>query len=131
MSQKFIGVTLPIQLGNNGMFNQSTNVLIQTRSNFKNLILTKKGERLAQPELGCDLWNVLFDQFTEDTYDRARLAVVDAIDKWLPFLELTQFELSHDDATNSLQINCNYRFRNNPNVTDTVTLNILTTALTA
>jgi len=127
MAQKFIGITLPIRLGQTGMFDQSTTVIQQTRSNFKNLILTKKGERVGQPELGCDLWKILFEQITEDTLENARAAVVEATERWMPFIELTDFEISSSEEENSMYIKCSYRFRNNPNVTDQVS--ILTTAL--
>lgn len=122
MGQKFIGITLPIRRGQTGMFDQSISAIVQVRSNFKNLILTKKGERVGQPELGCDLWKVLFEQFTEDTLENARLAVADAVDRWLPFLELTDFNITTADDRNTLNIVCKYRFRNNQNVTDQISV---------
>jgi len=129
MAQKFIGVTLPIRLGQTGMFDQSTSVIQQVRSNFKNLILTKKGERVGQPELGCDLWKILFEPMTEDILENARLAVEDAVDRWLPFIELTDFQITQTADENIINILCTYRFRNNRNVTDQVS--ILTNALGA
>ncbi len=122
MAQKFIGVTLPIRLGQTGMFEQSTTVIQQTRSNFKNLILTKKGERVGQPELGCDLWKILFEPLTEETLENARLAVADAVDRWMPFIELTNFRITKTEENNIVSIRCLYRFRANPNVTDQVNL---------
>ena len=118
MAQKFIGVTLPARLGQTGMFEQSTTFIQQTRSNFKNLILTKKGERVNQPTFGCDLWKIMFEQITEETIDNARLVVVEAIDTWLPFIELVDFQLKQTAEENLLYISCLYRFRSNPNVTD-------------
>lgn len=129
MAQKFIGITLPVRLGQTGMFDQSTTVIQQVRSNFKNLILTKKGERVGQPDLGCDLWKVLFEPLTEETLETARLAVADAVDRWLPFIELIDFQITQTDSENIINIKCLYRFRNNPNVTDQV--EILTDALGA
>ena len=122
MAQKFIGVTIPIRRGQTGMFDQSVTLIEQTRSNFKNLILTKKGERLAQPRLGCDLWKVLFDPSTEDLLEQARLSVAEAVDRWLPYLELTDFQIKPLSDENRIDITCTYRFRNNPSVTDTVTI---------
>lgn len=123
MPQRYIGVTLPIRLGNNGMFEQSQELITQVRSNFKNLILTKKGERISQPDLGCDLWKVLFDSAVEDTYTSARLALVDAVDRWLPYLEITDFEINQNITNpNLIDIKCAYRFRNNPNVRDQISI---------
>lgn len=122
MAQKFIGVVLPIRLGQTGMFDQSTTVIQQVRSNFKNLILTKKKERVGQPELGCDLWKILFEPLTDETLENARLAVAEAVDRWLPFIELTDFQITKTDDDNIISITCLYRFRNNPNVTDQITV---------
>lgn len=120
MPQRYIGVTLPIRLGQTGMFEQSTTVIDQVRSNFKNLVLTKKGERVHQPNFGCDLWKVLFEQITEETLEAARLTIADAVDRWMPFIELTDFQITSTNTQNSINIRCSYRFRNNPNVTDTI-----------
>ena len=122
MAQKFIGITLPVRLGPTGMFDQSTEVIQQVRSNFKNLILTKKGERVGQPDLGCDIWKILFEPLTDETLENARLAVAEAVDRWLPFIELTDFQITKTDDNNIINIKCLYRFRNNPNVTDQVTI---------
>ena len=126
MAQQYIGITLPIRLGRTGMFEQSTSSLQQTRSNLRNLLLTKKGERIMQPELGCDLWRVLFEQVTEDSKLLARTTVVDAVDRWLPHLEVADFELETpvNDDVHTIQIRVSYRFRNNPNVLDSITIEI-------
>lgn len=122
MAQKFIGITLPVRLGPTGMFDQSTEVIQQVRSNFKNLILTKKKERVGQPELGCDIWKILFEPLNDETLEKARLAVAEAVDRWLPFIELTDFQITKTDDNNIINIKCLYRFRNNPNVTDQITI---------
>jgi phage baseplate assembly protein W len=126
MAQKYIGITLPIRRSTSGYFEQSTTLLQQTRSNLKNLLLTKKGERIMQPELGCELWNVLFTQITEETELLCRTAVVDAVERWLPFLEIADFQLTTpaDGDIHKISIQVSYRFRNNPNVFDSITLDI-------
>lgn len=126
MAQQYIGITLPIRDSNTGMFEQSTTVFQQVKSNFKNLILTKKGERLMQPEFGTDLHRILFENITEDTLDNARLTVVESINRWMPFLELVTFELKNPVNGNPhrVDIYVSYRFRNNPNVTDSLTVSV-------
>lgn len=126
MTQQYIGITLPITNGNTGMFTQSTTVFQQVKSNFKNLILTKKGERLMQPEFGTDLHRILFENITENTLEDARLTVVEAVERWMPFLELQQFEVKNPVNGNPhrIDLSVTYRFRNNPNVTDSITVSI-------
>jgi len=86
-----IGITLPIQIGNMGYFQQAFDTLTQVKSNFINLILTRKGERVHQPEFGCGIHDYLFEQLTPENIEGARLSVVNAVERWMPFLELVQF----------------------------------------
>lgn len=108
------------------MFEQSTSLIQQARSNLKNLLLTKKGERIMQPDFGCDLWRVLFEQITEDTTLLSRAAVVDAVDRWMPFLEVDELtvEAPTTGDVHKIQIRVSYRYRNNPNVLDSLTIDI-------
>ena len=55
-------------------------------SNLKNLLLTRKGERLGQPTFGSDLWNIIFEQITEDIGDSVEQSVREAVDYWLPYI---------------------------------------------
>ena len=64
-----IGITLPIQIGNVA-FNQSFTTAVQIESNIKNLLLTKKGERLMQPDFGCGLQELLFEPNDSDLESR-------------------------------------------------------------
>ena len=120
-----IGITLPIQIGNMGYFQQAFDTLTQVKSNFINLILTKKGERVHQPEFGCGIHDYLFEQLTPENIEGARLSVVNAVERWMPFLELVQFELNaspNDLDNNRLQLYVGYRLRQNPNIRDTIIL---------
>lgn len=53
-----IGISLPIRSGQNGFFKSSSTLLEQTKTNLKNLLLTVKGERVAQPEFGSNIFNL-------------------------------------------------------------------------
>lgn len=120
-----IGITLPIQIGNMGYFQQSFDTLVQVKSNFLNLILTKKGERVHQPEFGCGIHDYLFEQLTPENVEGARLSVVNAVERWMPFLELVQFELNaepNDLDNNRLQLYVGYQLKKNPNIRDTIIL---------
>jgi phage baseplate assembly protein W len=126
MAQQYVGVTLPITNSNLGMFARSTTVFEQVKSNYKNLILTKKGERLMQPEFGTDLHRILFENITEDTLDNARGTVVSATERWMPFLEVINFEVNNpvNGNVHRIDLSVTYRFRNNPNVTDSITVSL-------
>jgi phage baseplate assembly protein W len=120
-----IGITLPIQIGNMGYFQQSFDTLVQVKSNFLNLILTRLGERVHQPEFGCGIHDYLFEQLTPENIEGARLSVVNAVERWMPFLELVQFELNagpNELDNNRLQLYVGYRLKKNPNIRDTIIL---------
>jgi phage baseplate assembly protein W len=120
-----IGITLPLQLGNTGYFEQSFDTLTQVKSNFINLILTRKGERVHQPEFGCDIHEYLFEPLTPENIEGARLSVINAVARWMPFLELLRFELRADPSNidqNEIRLYVGYRLTNNPNIQDEIVL---------
>lgn len=122
---KAIGITLPLQLGNTGYFEQSFDTLTQVKSNFINLILTRKGERVHQPEFGCCIHDYLFEQLTPENIEGAQNCVLDAVEQWMPFLELVQFTLDaapSDIDRNRLQLYVGYRLRQSPNIRDSIIL---------
>jgi phage baseplate assembly protein W len=126
MAQKYIGITLPLEKGNTGYFAQSTNVLTQIKSNFKNLMLTRKGERVMQPDFGTDIHNMVFEQITEETQDNMKLSITNSVERWMPFLELQNIQINTpaDGDVNTVAIKIDYRFRSNPNVTDSLTVTV-------
>jgi phage baseplate assembly protein W len=61
-----IGVSLPFN-GPAGPFNSTYSTQDQIKSNFINLLLTNKGERLYNPQFGADLKRVLFEGVVGET----------------------------------------------------------------
>jgi phage baseplate assembly protein W len=120
-----IGITLPLQLGSSGYFEQSTELLSQIKTNFINLILTRRGERVHQPEFGCRIHEYLFEQITPETIAAAKQSVIQAVNTWMPFLELVQFDVSadtEDTDENQFRLYVKYQLRNNPTVQDSIVL---------
>jgi phage baseplate assembly protein W len=60
-----IGVSLPFN-GPAGPFNPTYSTADQIKSNFINLLLTNKGERLYNPNFGADLKKALFEGVNND-----------------------------------------------------------------
>jgi len=81
---KPIGITIPIQDGNSGFFNQSFDTLTQVKMNIINLLNTRQGERRFQPTFGTRLWNLVFEQNQDSLKEQAINIVSEDIASWIP-----------------------------------------------
>jgi phage baseplate assembly protein W len=93
---KSVGVSLPFTLGNNGFFAVTYTTKEQVKSNLKNLILTNRGERLMQPDFGCNLRQAIFEQIGPDTYDYIRSEIENSIQRWLPYIIVNDVNVTSD-----------------------------------
>ena len=120
-----IGITLPIQIGNTA-FNQSFTTIEQTKSNIKNLLLTKKYERLMQPNLGSGMQELLFEMNDEDLAQKIEDTINSSMETWLPFVTIEDISIEQtNEFKDSNQVNVSLRFRiqNNVNL-ETLSFNI-------
>ena len=106
-----IGITLPIQIGNTA-FNQSFTTIEQTKSNIKNLLLTKKYERLMQPNLGSDLQKVLFEMNDDSLEEKIENAINNSMETWLPFVTIEDISVEQtNELKDANQVNVSLKFR--------------------
>jgi len=121
---KVLGIGINKSSNSNGVFSTNYTTLTQAKDNLKNLILTKKGERLMNPDFGCDVWLVLFEQMDGATIEtRIETAIVDAVDTWLPYLSLTSIVFDYDDNdidTNKISLDIQFALASNPNLRESV-----------
>jgi phage baseplate assembly protein W len=120
-----IGITLPIQIGNTA-FNQSFTTIEQTKSNIKNLLLTKKYERLMQPNLGSGMQELLFEINDEDLAEKIEIAINNSMETWLPFVVIEDISIEQTNElkdTNQLNVSLKFRIENNVNL-ETLSFNI-------
>ncbi len=115
-----MGITLPIKRNQSGYFSQSYFIADQIKSNLTNLILTEPGERMMQPEFGCRLHRLLFEQFDGDLSSKVRDIIESAMSQWLPFVGLSDVEVSKNDENGTIYVNINYFMINSPTVTDSI-----------
>ena len=114
-----VGIKLPFGKPN-GLFAQSYTTEEQAVSNLKNLLLTRKGERLFQPSLGMNLKQLLFEQMTEDLSIQIENDIVDVFQRWLPFVDLRNIEVNRRDDINQVTINIEFNINRTPNATESV-----------
>jgi len=119
-----IGITLPIQIGNTA-FNQSFKTADQAKSNIKNLLLTKKYERLMQPEFGSGLQELLFEINDDQLADKIENTIVDTMAMWLPYITVDNIDIRQSDElknSNTVEVSISFRVGDTPNL-ESVTFN--------
>ena len=122
-----IGFTLPLRRHTGGYFEMSNDLLTQIKSNFINLVSTIKGERMSNPEFGCDIHQSVFNFNDEELPNKARESVEEAVARWMPYIELEKFEIETIDADKeryTTRLYMSYRLTEQPNLSDEVLIQI-------
>ena len=119
-----IGVTLPIGHGREGFFRQSNTLLQQTISNLKNLLLTVKGERVAQPTFGSNIYNILFDNYTTEFDSQIESTIKESVATWLPHVLINNIIIDSQPDNNMVRISVVFSIVTDPNATESLTLSL-------
>ena len=120
------GITLPIQRGNTGFFSQAFTSFEQAKSNLKNLLLTRKGERIMQPEFGSGLHSLLFEQIDSNFESNLQDVISESVNFWLPYITIKEIDVEMtDELKDKNQVNISLKFTvGNTIDTEEVTLNV-------
>ena len=125
---KILGIGINRNSDSNGVFATNYTTLSQAKDNLKNLILTRKGERLMQPEFGCDVWKVLFEQMDGETIEtEIETYIMEAVSTWLPYLTLNSIVFDYDDNDidmNRISLDIKFSLASNPSLTESVQINV-------
>jgi phage baseplate assembly protein W len=87
-----------------------------------NLLMTDKGERLFQPNIGTNIRQLLFENFTPQTTTLLKQFISETIDNHEPRANLLDVTVSPDDDNNSLIVSLIVEVINNQ---DPVTLSLV------
>jgi phage baseplate assembly protein W len=124
---KVLGIGINKRSDSNGIFAVNYTTLQQASDNLKNLILTRKGERMMQPEFGCDVWKVLFEQLTDGIEQSIENSIVNAVSIWLPYLNIDTIIFDYDENdidTNKIALDIKFSLVSNPNLSESIQINI-------
>tara|TARA_E500000318_G_C3564240_1_gene214918 strand:+ start:2600 stop:3010 length:411 start_codon:yes stop_codon:yes gene_type:complete len=119
----YIGVGLPLGHNLQGFFERTKTSLEQSKHNIKNLLLTRKGERLGNPTFGSDLFAVLFEQEGDDIETKVEEAVRSAMSEFLPFVNIISIQTVFS-PTNRNAVNVSMQFSLNIDSSSTENLSI-------
>jgi phage baseplate assembly protein W len=103
-----VGITLPFGK-NKGLFNLSYTTEEQAISNLKNLLLTRKGERVFQPNFGSSIPSLLFEQMNSGLETDLDQSLRDDIGFWLPYIVIDSIDISADFDRNRVAIQLAFR----------------------
>jgi phage baseplate assembly protein W len=113
-----IGISLPIQIGNTA-FNQTFTTNEQIKSNVKNLLLTKRGERVMQPAFGSGLQELLFDFNDDSLPGKIEDAITNALEQWLPYVTIEQIDVestNNNRDNNLINVSVTFGLLNQPDL---------------
>ena len=74
------------------------------KESLRNLILTNRGERLFQPDVGCDITSQLFETFTQETADTIRTMVYETVEAYEPRVSLLGVDVGGRIDSNELKV---------------------------
>ena len=120
-----IGITLPIQIGNNA-FNQAFTTIEQAKSNIKNLLLTNRGERVMQPEFGSGLRELLFNFNDNKLETDIEDTIVNSLEYRLPYVIVDDIVIEQSDGnkdSNIVYVSVSFKISGMPQL-ETVTFKV-------
>lgn len=86
------------------IFGQSYTTEQQVISNLKNLLLTRKGERVMQPLFGTDIYEVLFENNTLDLRSSLKKTLTKDIEYWLPYILINDINIISSNDMHTITI---------------------------
>jgi phage baseplate assembly protein W len=123
---KVLGIGINQSSDSNGIFSTNFTTLAQAKNNLINLILTKKGERLMQPDFGCDVWKVLFEPI-DNIEVSIENSIINAVSIWLPYLNINEIIFDYDDTdidTNRVSLDIKFSLASNPALSESIQINV-------
>ena len=99
-----IGVSLPFSKP----FTSTYTTKDQIKSNLVNLLLTDIGERVMNPNFGCNLRRFLFEGITEANMEEVAASLGNSISIFIPEISVTNIEVTPEYNNNALSLTVNY-----------------------
>jgi phage baseplate assembly protein W len=124
-----IGIDLPMMTSQGAGFQQTYTTLNQAVANAKNLLFTNKGERIMQPDFGCDLRSLLFENITEILLANIEDTIRSSFDYWLPYIFINELSITSAADQNRVFITMKISLEGNKFDTRSIQLEVINTAI--
>ena len=83
-------------------------------NSLKNIILTKKGERVFQPDFGCNISGLLFENFSKITNDAIETEIRTAVENFEPRVKNIKVTVVESLDNHSIELQLYFTTINNP-----------------
>tara|TARA_R110002012_G_scaffold107384_1_gene249085 strand:- start:11258 stop:11779 length:522 start_codon:yes stop_codon:yes gene_type:complete len=94
------------------VFAQSYTTIDQSVSNLKNFLMTRKGERIMQPNFGSNIYSLLFENNTADIKTSIKTSLTKDLNYWLPYITINDVKILSNTALNTITIGINFQITN-------------------
>jgi len=122
---KALGMNYPIQLGQQGYFEQTFDSFTNEEVKLINLMHTVVGERVMQPDFGLGLEKYLFDPITTQMNVQIEKTIRSKIAYWLPNITINNLVVVSEPKTdadrNIIYVTINFSLVNDPSQFDEIT----------
>lgn len=110
-----IGLNIPL-VKSNATFDLTTTTVDNTRAKLINLLLTEPGERIYFPTYGCGKQRWVFENLpaNDDVVDMVFEDITNAVNYWLPEVNIIDITTTPDYEANSLSIQATFEIKNVP-----------------
>jgi len=124
---KYININYPFQNSNKGFFldlNSDLNAAI--KADLMHLIITRKGQRLYNPDFGTDLLKYIFEPEDGLTLNNVKDEVNTSVKKYLPNLKINNLTVEQSTESDyAAVVRIDYTITNDVfNATDFIIINI-------
>ena len=82
------------------------------KSSLRNLIQTKNFERPFRPEIGCQIFSLLFENFNPQIYQTAKKTIFDVISKFEPRVVVLDVKFQESQDNHNLEVYIFFRIIN-------------------
>lgn len=123
--EPYSNVTIPNGLGVGFNSNNSIYLTVdQAFQNLKNLLLTKKGERVIMPNFGTDLLSVIFESNLSAIKEVIADILTPPINYWLPYINIISIDTitAEDDPSLNYNISITISFSVSTYNTQSITI---------
>ncbi len=118
-----LGLMIPFNNPIKGVFALSYTTRDQMISNFKNLLLTARGERIYQPNFGTNIQKLLFEPNVDDITPNIIDDITSATLLYCPYVNIQKITVRNIENSLALVIDILFNLINTPYL-ETLSLNI-------